>query len=363
MILTTLDRMLFINYLRSYIIVLSCLLSLYIVLDLFTNLDDFSRGTLVENAQHIWNYYSTRVSQIFDRLSEAITLIAGAFTIVWLLRSNELLPQLAAGIPTQRVLRPILLGSLLTISLGPLNSEFVIPRIAEELTTDRDDPKREKAKEVRGAYDSTGVHLEGWAAFQNERRIVGLFVTLPSQSGAKQLYAAEGVYIPPGDGPETGGWMLYQTTPEKPDFALPPNVTWRTYGKYFVQTREVDFDVVTRPANWYLYASTWKIYDQLNSVEVRRQPAVAVLFHLRIVRPLTGMLLIIIGLSIILQDHNRNVFINVGLCLLLYVLYYALVYGCKFLGENDYVSPALAAWIPVILMAPYSIVVYDAIHS
>jgi lipopolysaccharide export system permease protein len=363
MIMTTLDRMLFINYLRSYFIVLSCLLSLYIVLDLFTNLDDFSRGSFVENALHIWNYYSTRISQIFDRLSEAITLIAGAFTIVWMMRSNELLPQLAAGIPTHRVIRPILFGSFLTICLGPINSEFIIPRIADELTTDRDDPKKEKAKEVRGAYDSTGVHFEGWAAYRNDRRIVGLFVTLPVQSGSKQLYANEATYIPPGDTPDTGGWMLYQVTPEKPDFTLPPNVIWRTYGKYFVQTREVDFDVVTRPANWYLYASTWQIYHQLNSPEVRRQPTVAVLFHIRLVRPITGMLLVLIGLSYILRDHNRNVFINVGLCLMLYVLYYALVYGCKFLGENDFIPPALAAWFPVILLTPYSMVTYDAIHS
>lgn len=363
MIFTTLDRMLFLNYVRSYLIVLSCLLTLYIVLDLFTNLDDFSRGTLVDNALHIWKYYSTRVSQIFDRLSEAITLIAGSFTIVWMLRSNELLPQLSAGIPTQRVLRPIFFGALLTISLGPLNTEFVIPRIADELTTDRDDPKKEKAKEVRGAYDSTGVHLEGWAAFQNERKILGLFVTLPVQSGSKQLYANEAYYIPPSDGPKTGGWMLYQTLPEKPEFVMPNTVSWETYGKYFVQTREVDFDVVTRPANWYLYAATWEIYSQLNSAEVRRQPAVAVLFHMRLVRPVAGMLLIIIGLSIILQDHTRNVFINVGLCLILYVLYYGLVYGCKFLGENDYLAPALAAWVPVLLLTPYAFVVYDAIHS
>ena len=40
---TTLDRVLLVNYLRSYAIVLSCLLSLYVVIDLFTNLAYFHR--------------------------------------------------------------------------------------------------------------------------------------------------------------------------------------------------------------------------------------------------------------------------------------------------------------------------------
>ena len=45
--MTTLDRMFFAGYLRSYLIVLVSLLSLYIIVDLFTNLDDFSKGATV----------------------------------------------------------------------------------------------------------------------------------------------------------------------------------------------------------------------------------------------------------------------------------------------------------------------------
>jgi len=42
--MTTLDRMFFANYVRNFTIVLVCLLSLYVVVDLFMNLNDFTRG-------------------------------------------------------------------------------------------------------------------------------------------------------------------------------------------------------------------------------------------------------------------------------------------------------------------------------
>ena len=53
------------------------LLSLYVVIDLFTHLDDFAgRGSLSGMLMHIGKYYSVRIAQIFDRLSEAIVLMA-----------------------------------------------------------------------------------------------------------------------------------------------------------------------------------------------------------------------------------------------------------------------------------------------
>ena len=64
-----LDRLLFAAFVRAYLICLISLLSLYVVVDLFTNLDDFThhgKGFLGA-AQHMASYYSVKVTQIFDR--------------------------------------------------------------------------------------------------------------------------------------------------------------------------------------------------------------------------------------------------------------------------------------------------------
>src|SRR5881397_2308497 len=108
-----LDRLLIWSYVKSYLICLVSLLSLYIVVDLFTNLEDFAQQetSLVPVLKTIGTYYGYRVSQIFDRLCEAIVLLAAMFTVAWVQRHNELLPLLSAGVPTRRVIRPVLLAA------------------------------------------------------------------------------------------------------------------------------------------------------------------------------------------------------------------------------------------------------------
>ena len=89
----------------------------------------------------------------------------------------------------------------------------------------------------------------------------------------------------------------------------------------------------------------------------------AVLFHSRLTRPLLGMVLVLLGLSVILRDQNRNVIISSGLCLVLCGVFFAASYACKMLGDNEYLNPALAAWLPVLTFGPFAVVMFDAVHT
>src|SRR5947209_15304321 len=108
--LTIIDRELIRSYLKGYMICLTSLLSLYIVVDLFTNLDEFSHhnGGIDVTIRYICTYYGCKVWQIFDRLCEAILVLAATFTVAWMRRNNEQIPLLASGVSTQRIVRPIL---------------------------------------------------------------------------------------------------------------------------------------------------------------------------------------------------------------------------------------------------------------
>ena len=89
----------------------------------------------------------------------------------------------------------------------------------------------------------------------------------------------------------------------------------------------------------------------------------AVLFHMRLTRPILGMVLVFLGLSVILRDQNRNVIISSGMCLVLCGVFFGINYTCKMLGDNDYLSPALAAWMPVLISGPFCLVMFDAVHT
>ena len=365
--MTTLDRMFLLSFFRSYAIVWTSLISLYVVIDLFTNIDDFGkRGEGIRSVvEHVVSYYSHKVAQIFDLMAEAITLMAAMFSVAWLQRNNELLPQLSAGIPTRRVLQPILLGAAATLALGPLNKEFVIPRIADELLKNRDDRDGSRYTVLMGAYDPTGVHIEGIAGIRKDRKIMQFYATFPENTptGMFHLSAKEAVYIPHGDGPETGGWLLKDTDPPTIDRELPSYLKMLDPGRFFLQTEDTNFDTVSRGATWYLLASTPKLRGLLERAEPRRQSKIAVEFHRRITRPVIGGLLVLLGLSVILWNPNRHVFISTGFCLLICVGFFGLDLACKFLGNNDYVSPPLAAWLPVLVFGPITIASFDAIHT
>ena len=52
-----------------------------------------------------------------------------------------------------------------------------------------------------------------------------------------------------------------------------------------------------------------------------------------------------------------------GLCLVLCGVFFAACYACKMLGDNDYINPALAAWLPVLFFGPHALVLFDAVHT
>ncbi|MCU0705913.1 MAG: LptF/LptG family permease [Fimbriiglobus sp.] len=383
--MTTLDRMFFASYLRNFAIVLTCLLSLYLVVDLFMNLNDFTKGKNgpFDILSHVAGYYVAQIALIYDRLAELITLAAAVFTAAWMQRNNELLPQLSAGVPTRRVIRPIVFGAVLTTCLAPLNTEFYIPSVAEQLTVPRDEWKGKQsgpAKEiaVRGAYDQGGDFIDGAKAIrpaprsanatpQDGRygRVLGFEFTAAPGGDLTHLTAREAHYIPPGEVGEkhTGGWKLYTAKPERPSSDnLPANVTHLGPGQYFVRTGELDFDTVVRGRATFTYASTPELWEILNHGTSQKQP-MAVAFHQRLVRPLNGLILAVFGLAVILKDQNRHVFISTGLCLILAVLFSALVFWAKYMGDQDILPAPLAAWIPALVFGPLCFATFDAIHT
>jgi lipopolysaccharide export system permease protein len=366
-VLKLIDRQLVRSYVKSYVVCLVSLIALYIVIDLFNNMDDFMQhgGGFLSSLEHIARYYGYMSTHIFDRLSEAIVLLAAMFTVAWLQRNNELLPQLSAGVSTRRVVRPVLLSACALVFVNVANQELLIPALRPVI---RDDPHGEKRVAVQGAFDANGIHLKGETATRRERCVQKFMCTIPESVGNGSLVvlqAKEARYVPPAEGEEfTGGWLLTDTQPrEVPGWTRKDVLEMIDPGKYFLRTTDVDFDVLTRDRKWFYQVSTWRLYQELERASSARLASMAVFFHMRLTRPLLGMILVVMGLSVILRDQNRNVFISAGMCLVLCAVFFAAGLGTKYLGDREFLSPALAAWLPVFVFGPMALVQFDAIHT
>ena len=363
-----LDRMLVRNYLKSYLICLVSLLSLYVVLDLFTNLDNFTEGqrSFSQVLRNITKYYGYRVPMVFDRLCEAIVLLAAMFTVAWIQRNNELLPVLSAGVSTRRMVLPVLLSACAMVGLAIANQEFILPHVDNYVLENRHDLEGTKDIGVSGGYDSNGTQIPALGRANRRQQLIRDFhCVLPDGAGGIiHLEAKEARYVPHDDSLRSGGWQLIGTKPLEVENCQQTGILEMiTPGKFFLKTNEVDFEYLTRQKNWWMVKPTWGLWKELAKADPMRAPSVAVLFHMRLTRPILGLILVFLGLSVILRDQNRNVFISTGLCLVLCALFFGATIVCKHLGEHEYISPALAAWLPVLNFGPLSFVLFDAIHT
>jgi lipopolysaccharide export system permease protein len=366
--MTLYDRVLVRSYLKAYMVVLVSLLSLYIVVDLFTNVDEFTntRHGLLRVLQRITIYYAYRVTNIFDKLCEAIVMLAAMFTIAWMQRSNELAPLLSAGVSTRRVVRPVLCTAFVMLTVSMLNQELIIPRISDVLLAERDDPATDKAVMVHNAWEPNGVHFSGKIGQRKDKVVYELACMIPADATHAEsdtfIKAKAAYYKAPGEGQNGGGgWLLTEAMPRK----LEPSELLEVLdtGKYFLHTKEVDFERLTRTRTWFVFASTYQLLSELNRPDSTRLASMAVLFHSRLTRPIMGFLLVLMSLSVILRDQNRNVFISAGLCLVICAIFFAAGIASKNLGDSEYLSPITAAWLPIMFFGPVGFVLFDAIQT
>jgi lipopolysaccharide export system permease protein len=177
------------------------------------------------------------------------------------------------------------------------------------------------------------------------------------------IWAKEARYIPKSGGRYTGGWLLTETIPfDLPDWKE-PFLEIIQESKFFLHTELVDFDYVTRNRTWYQFASTYELFHDMKSASSRRLAATAMQLHLRLTLPLLTFIMVLMGLAIILKDPGRNVFLNAGFCLVQAGLFYGSCYFCRYLGDYEYLTPALAAWLPVLAFGPIALAMLDAIHT
>src|SRR5947209_12300615 len=136
-----LDRQRYWAYLKAYLICFTALVGLYVVIDAFSNFDEFTKRATgaAEIFGVMGRYYLVHMTEFYDRLCGVIGMMAAIFTVTWMQRNNELLAMLAAGVSTQRVIRPVWISTIMVSLLAMLNQEFIMPYYATELQKSHDD--------------------------------------------------------------------------------------------------------------------------------------------------------------------------------------------------------------------------------
>ena len=369
------DRYLLWQFLMNFVICFCSLTGLYVVFDAFNNLDEFvafaeKGGRLLAIMAE---YYAYRSVFFFDLTSGMLALTAAMFTVTWIQRHNELAALMAAGISKTRVIVPVIAAAVAITLLAAASRETFMPAMREQLSRTPQDLSGEAAQDLRPRYDNqTDILIRGQKSFANEQRIEGPSFLLPRalDDYGKQLSAENAFYLPP-DGARPGGYLLRKVQQPKGIASRPSlpaagtkivitsqDAKWLKADECFV-TSDVSFEQLTGGRGWRQFASTPALVGGLRNRSLDLGADVRVSIHARLVRPIMDITLLFLGLPLILTRDNRNVFISVGLCMLVVSVFLLVNYGSQYLGNIYLIEPALAAWLPLMIFVPIAVGMCD----
>jgi hypothetical protein len=137
----------------------------------------------------IAEYYATLMPFLWIRILPVAGVIAAGATFTWLARQNELVPLVTSGIPTRRIVLPVLLAATGLAGLQTFVREAFVPRLSRrhhDLHRILSDDRPERLKDVQHIQDTGGGRLSMAAYLPRTRRIEGAWITFPrdaSQGG------------------------------------------------------------------------------------------------------------------------------------------------------------------------------------
>lgn len=336
-------------FIGAYATSLLLVVGLAAIIDIATNLRYFETwpdGSTAP-AGAIVHYYLLNTPFMYLQVAPFVTTAAALFTLVKLLRYNELVACLNAGVSAQRMLLPIYAGALL-VAVGM----FALREGATAALGERRDALKDMLDKHRYERVVQNVSLRDVAG-----NIVVLREYRPDQLFASGLQVAG----------KRGEALIYFISAESARWELRPDGTpgWRLAGG---RLRETTGDTaVARDVEWLelvefeprdvLLAKkgdTLPLELSFSELEhlARRDPSnleYQTLFQYHLTFPLGNLVLVLITLPFLLGRERGKSTEGLVAASLMCVLYFAVDFIFRSLGMEGALSPLWSSWSPVLL--------------
>lgn len=368
--LRLIDRYVFFLFARVFVLCLLCMTGLYIVGDFVNNLTEFIElsGKNGGMFQVMVSYYGVRVPWFFDLCGRIVALIAAVFAITWLQRHNEMTALMAAGISRWRILKPLLFGFALISVLGTVNRELILPKYQKQLSQKIQDILAKEALPVIPRVDRiSNILISGDGAYAVDKSIDKPRFKLPLSCSDfhRQILGETARHVRENEDHPNGYIVSGVFTPDqlekrssvfvddRPVILTPADNPWLTEDQCFVASN-VSFAQLTNGRAWVQFSSTRSLIRAMRNPSLDLGQIVPVTIHSRFVQPILDVTLFFLGVPIVLSRESRNVFVAIGSCLIVAVFFYVVVLIAQSLGINFILSPAFAAWLPLMILVPWA---------
>ena len=354
-----LDRYVIRNMLFSYAMIFAIFVGLRIVVDLFTEIDEFTE-TLIpaqQVAKNILSYYGYHIFQYYQEFSGPIVVFAALFTLFRIRRANETVIILSSGISLYRLLWPVVLVGILLNGLLVVNQELIIPRIADKLVRKQENAAGDKIMEVALQNDKSNTLLLGnldpsqntmTDAFLIRRDELGRMTHLQYAPKATWDSQQEAWIMNDADSLQT---LPAEQTPQvvKTDVVYPTDLSPR--------------ELTLRDSSTYLrFQSTSQLVamSKQSYIQKRMGTILEMEKHFRFTNPIINVIILLLVAPLIVSREPKSVFMQMLKGLGVLVCAFGLSFAAQQLGVKN---PLLAAWLPVFMFGPVAVLVLDSVKT
>lgn len=354
----TIDRYIGTTFLGSYLILLLIGVGVYIFSDVLFNLDEFTKDRALSAGQVLANmvdYYGCNLPLYYQQLGGILMTIAAAFTFAMLLKNNELTPLVAAGVPLQRLAVPVLLCSVVLVGLWLVNSEVVVPALANKIVRLQGDLSETRQIDVRCVRDDRNAMLTAQELHVQAGVLNGVYIIEPDENGVpRDLIRADAATWDP----QRHTWRLDRGARQVMgaafgDDELGHAIQWNPLAEYPF-TLSPEQIRLRQSAQWADLMSFRQMNSLLQSRNLPNLPAVAKARDIRFAQPLLVWILMLLAIPYFLTREPGNVLVAGGKALLLT----GFCFACVFLSHSmsgDMAVARLATALPVLVFGPVAV--------
>ncbi|MBI5676900.1 MAG: LptF/LptG family permease, partial [Planctomycetes bacterium] len=263
-----------------------------------------------------------------------------------------------AGISLYRILLPVFIVTVVMSFASFGDQEWLIPRFAEKLETLRQTSFSDNIQKNLLLDDKEkNALLRVWKYDKKTQRMQSVFILARYENKKKKftLSADEGRWL----GNDT--WLLTKAVKHIYD----------ERGRWIAPVQQIDsleFESTITP----MELGKIKLDPSLLNFEQLKElcknepdnPRNSLLFHSRISYTLTHFVLLLLGIPLVVgfERLSKNLFLRVGLCVLVCGIFYSLTFVCSNLGTTGMIHPILAAWLPTVIFGSVGLLFFDMMN-
>lgn len=360
--------------------------SFYILMDFLNSADVFIQKCQQNNmsvAEALFQYYMPRLLALFDALLTVCVILPSIILINQMIKRNETIAFACMGIRRVRAAYMIFVASIVLIIFFACCREFVLPAQRSIIGCDINSFFDQDKAPVEPKTDPiTSIYISGEGLDLAHGTIIQPVFNLPVkfQNDFGQSISADSATwkkeqlgnssTPSRD----AGFLLKNVVSEKDIDTLgsliidektiiytPLKNSWLHKGECYIVSG-IEIKDLTLNSELQEYSSIPELQRIMERMPDSQRRDAAIILHKRIVRPFIDICIIFVGMSFILANDNR---------FLLILLKAAIWWGSSWIiinmfsalagGVDNLISPAMAAWIPLIIFSAAVAYVWDKV--